>query len=55
MLRLGKMDGLFNFDRDIFSNSDWDLSYLSMIFKDNFEDMSDLWNHGNSCSDEILS
>ena len=31
-------------DDDLLTNLDWDPSYLSAIFDEEFNDMSDLWN-----------
>ena len=41
---------------DLSINSDWDPSYLSLIFDGDFNDMSDLWNVSGSPTDsEILN
>ena len=41
-------------DHYFISNRDWDPSYLSMLFRDDFYDMSDLWNVPNSLGDNEL-
>ena len=40
-------------DRDLLMNMDWDPSYLRLLFKDDFNDNSNLW-HSNVCDDELV-
>ena len=43
-----------NFDSGISLTQDWDPSYLSLLFKDDIEDFSHLWNGEYYSCDEVL-
>ena len=39
---------------DLFSNLDWDPSYLALIFDGDFFDMSELWNNSKMSDEQLV-
>ena len=41
-------------DDSLMSNRDWDPSYLSLLFSEDFNDFSDLWSNSDITDDDLV-